>query len=795
MKKSMFSKTPDGVAKVLILILSTTLPMGAQAPRIPTSGMQMPMPSVFPLFAESVEYSSVLNLVNELNKPLSAMIDVYSLKGESISQTTISLKPYSLERISMAQLLISSAIKCELGSIRLSADHTAGLLASLSLTRRGSPATYFDEEPLMPSSSEGSNVFRGVADDVSDRTAVVAMTSLSSEPQNVTLTCFPAEGKAQSRVFQLGANRTILARPCYDGTVDALFVNASDLEQRVQLANAANKSSAAMGIAVSSDGMPGSFAAYGVVPHWGRSEAFFTSINFSDPKTRQSSGSAYVGVPVGPSLLLSDGNYKPELAITNFGSRAAKVELISAVTSGGNPVRDTITKVELLAGATRVIDLSRMRRNGDLANSLLVQTDASPGQVMSKLVSRGGGLLPVVELLDKDLQNGDNAGGHPWDVANGTTSTLLLFNHESTPQKVNLRFGVPTGVWMKQYTLASMETLPIRINELIDGQEKDDSGNILPTGATSGEVGWQADSSLVTGRILQSNPVTGLARNFSCSQWVYACGFSLSPNPSLLLYLNNTGTLSELPNWAVYSGFHPPTSCSCTNSTGGNISIHDSWTTGNSSIANIISGGSTNTSSWSGAGAGSTTATFAGTTNFSSGGSLTCQNTEPAAVLVPASLRVVSKTVLPDGSGPPNGCPGSANYGLKIDIKYQVISQNGTDPIQSASMTPHEDGVLFTGSAFNNNIGPVTGYPTSSMNTAADGTFHDVPFGVCSNLPISDPGLTATQNITILWNGETYPVRSQTWTVTAPGTASFGHGKLVNNITKQGTGTDVDISR
>ena len=108
----------------------------------------------------------------------------------------------------------------------------------------------------------------------------------------------------------------------------------------------------------------------------------------------------------------------------------------------------------------------------------------------------------------------------------GVTSTLLLFNGDSTPQKVNLRFGTPTVPWMRRFTLEPMETRAISINELVGMQEKDDSGLALPSNAQSGELGWQSDSTWVSGRLLQTSAALGMARSFSCSQWVYACAFT-----------------------------------------------------------------------------------------------------------------------------------------------------------------------------------------------------------------------------------------------------------------------------
>jgi hypothetical protein len=99
-------------------------------------------------------------------------------------------------------------------------------------------------------------------------------------------------------------------------------------------------------------------------------------------------------------------------------------------------------------------------------------------------------------------------------------------------------------------------------------------------------------------------------------------------------------------------------------------------------------------------------------------------------------------------------------------------------------MTPHEQGTLFSGTPFNNNVGPVPNYPTSGLTTATDGTFHDVPFGGCVTGGTFS-SLTATQNLTMLVGTASFVVRSQTWTLA--GTA-LNHGTITNNL-------DVSASR
>src|SRR2546421_12352220 len=98
-------------------------------------------------------------------------------------------------------------------------------------------------------------------------------------------------------------------------------------------------------------------------------------------------------------------------------------------------------------------------------------------------------------------------------------------------------------------------------------------------------------------------------------------------------------------------------------------------------------------------------------------------------------------------------------------------------------MIPHESGTFFTGGQFNNDIGPVTGYPTSGHTTAWNGTFHDVPFGVCGSGAFGF--LSATQTISMRVGNSSYSVRLNSWIVSGN---SIGHGSLSND-------NDVDVDR
>jgi hypothetical protein len=400
---------------------------------------------------------------------------------KKIATQMFRMAPYSLKQLSMEDVF-GGGVLSDVGSIRVAADHTAGVLGVLSLTHRGLSTTYFDEELAMPT-MEGSNAYRGVADDAEGGSAIIAVTSLSAMSQQITVTCLREEGAPRRKTLDLAPNGTVL--------IPGAIVGASAFDANADGDNP-RRARKGLGIAVTSNAMAGEFAVYGVVAHRQSDKPFFTSVNFSDPKTRQSSDSVYVGIPVGPSSLLAAGSYTPEISLTNFGAEGANIALESFSTANGKAQATTLASFVLAAGGTRTVPLVQMPPSAGLTNGLLVRAKAQTGDVLSKLVSRGGTALPVVEMLDKDEHESHNAGGHPWNISPGMRSTLLLFNGEPTPQQVNVRFGTRTEPWMKQYTLAPFETRAINIDRLFEEGEQDDSGHVLPVDVVSGEVGWQS---------------------------------------------------------------------------------------------------------------------------------------------------------------------------------------------------------------------------------------------------------------------------------------------------------------
>lgn len=93
------------------------------------------------------------------------------------------------------------------------------------------------------------------------------------------------------------------------------------------------------------------------------------------------------------------------------------------------------------------------------------------------------------------------------------------------------------------------------------------------------------------------------------------------------------------------------------------------------------------------------------------------------------------------------------------------------------------------GTLHGQNVGPVPGYGTSSEYAGDDGTFHDVPLGVCANGAFSGP--TSQSDLQYLYidiGNTSYIVRTQTFQITG---ASNFHGNINNSANL----ADVNVSR
>lgn len=147
-------------------------------------------------------------------------------------------------------------------------------------------------------------------------------------------------------------------------------------------------------------------------------------------------------------------------------------------------------------------------------------------------------------------------------------------------------------------------------------------------------------------------------------------------------------------------------------------------------------------------------------------------NSKPFFVQIPTSLNVISVNLIANGAN--GGCK-STDYGIHVDVKYQVQDQN-THAIQSAAMIPQES---VNGSGWGD-VGPNAVMTTAYTNS--DGTYDDAPLGTCASASFN---MTVTQAVRMDVNGGYYNVRTNSFTVIG---SSAGHGSISN-------GSDINKTR
>ena len=235
----------------------------------------------------------------------------------------------------------------------------------------------------------------------------------------------------------------------------------------------------------------------------------------------------------------------------------------------------------------------------------MVRSDGAPGVLLAKFVAHSASHHHEVELQAKDEGDVENAGGHPWTIDQNIESTLLLFNHSPTAQVFTVRVTGGDVDWQREYRLASMQTKAISIRDLVEQQVKDDTGKVLPKGTVTGETSWLVtDFKKASGRLVQSDRSTGMARNFSCGYSGLLCGSSISifwlaTAPGYLInYASITGITctSGLPN-------------ACSGQQTGTANFSTQWSSLNTGIAAITGSTTSPPVNVTGVAVGSTTMT------------------------------------------------------------------------------------------------------------------------------------------------------------------------------------------
>jgi hypothetical protein len=608
------------------------------------SGM-MPMPLVAPLFIEDEERTGVVTMVNSASQGLDVDVVLYTLSGDQIATRAINLTPYSQQTVAIADLLQGSNVRY--GSVFIVPHRLTTMAAQLSIAGRNGESTNDIEEEFQMLMGTNPANFKTVT---VSKNPVVAVRSLSPEQQTLSIACLAGEA-ANNGQISIGPNQTLLIDACAEGgarTVPVLGAHSRNLS-RNQKAVAVSLSSpvASQDLAVFGFGLTGA----------GRNSGF-VAIPLTDGNGLQSSTAVFPGATTAAA-----NSTKLHAAIANFGA-APHQAIVTLSSGGGYAAPKTIATVQLAPHSVTLADLSGALSGAQSEASFMIQTDGAPGEVLSGIqaLGRADGSPSQVALPWKDRGQAVNGGQHPWRIDGGFSSTLSLYNPDpETANSIEVIAHAGDIAWKKNVAVPPQATITMRLNDIIEKQEPDDSGTMLPRDSTTGMITWftLADPRIF-GQLVQADAIGHIVRPFACAEYYQVCGVTAT---NVTVGVGMTNDANASPKVCGTNG-----DCVCIENCdpGGSANFRD-WSSSDTTIA-TLSSSSGGRGTFLGKKGGST---YSNVTPYDSncvgqsGGGTITVNPGPDHV-----------KLLVDNLGFPSACPTTGIYVRQM--KMQVVDVNGT---------------------------------------------------------------------------------------------------------------------
>ena len=494
-----------------------------------TSIAPMPLvePSIFPLFIEDNEISSLVTLINGSAVSSSAVLTIRDLQGKTSLPVSIPVGAHGKVQIKVADLLQKAGAQIRVGSILVTQGlelKSPAIVGQLTLSATApAPVALTEEELVMPMLVDSQDL-RSVSESATDA-QLVAVTSMSTEIQHITAQCYK-KGSISTKTATLAPGGVTLLYPCSK--------DSSQFEG-VSLLGASETSDSA-GITIHSDGPNGGFAAFGVARHVSpKAKGSLGSLQFVDPTSMHSSALVFTGVSTGYSLTPGRHSYLTDLALANFSSKQSHVTIAFHKTHINGTVSTTTKEIVLAPQSSTQVPLGQFDTKAGESGSLIVSGDQLPGDLMAKIVSTSDSARNQLEQVSKDALDDRNGGAHPWILQDSTRSDLVLFNHSSHTEPFNTFITTEDGAqWSKSLQLAPFETRVVSIDDLIRGKVADSHGRTLPATAWSGSVVWQTPvPGTGSGHVLIRNDATASGENFSCGIYSSICGGQFTANTTV----------------------------------------------------------------------------------------------------------------------------------------------------------------------------------------------------------------------------------------------------------------------
>lgn len=546
----------------------------------------MPMPLVAPLFIEDGTTENYLTIVRSADSPASFEVKILDLRGQTQGRFSKAIPGHGQVRVRMSDELSKLHLDIPfVGSLIVTPNPTkSDIAAQLSIVRNSVvPAEYIEEELPMIDSS-GKNVFHAVATGAVAQ-PLVEVRSASTESQNISLTCIVENKPRIQQKIALEPGQGKLLHPC-----SGQDVRFAGLDQIPKEHNAKRK---VIGLSIQSDGMAGSFVAFGLAPRTVGPSLTYEPLAFQQSSNPGPSTAIYPGIPLGITATLQSLDFQPEIGLANFGADPAHVA-VSFTTRATGDSPQPLGSFTVPPYATIRAVVPKISGDPDLANSIAITAGDANADVASNVrVTSLSDPLHFVEIPDERLTKPTNGGQQPWMLGQNTNSLLLLYNGTSSKQSASIRIYADRQMWAETLKLDAYQTATVDLRSLVKKRTKDSHGRILegnPDRELHGMVNWSSlQTKAIFGRVMQVDSSTLQTRNFSCVDITIACGAAFDYGWLYIPFQN-----SAFNNGYAYT-CSSVGACTCDGScpySAYQDAFGYSWTVDNSSIASISSGSS-----------------------------------------------------------------------------------------------------------------------------------------------------------------------------------------------------------
>lgn len=227
---------------------------------------------IAPLYISNDQISSALDLCNGTDSRIEANVILDSLEGEEIARTTVTLAPRSTVHMDVGSIPMVRHRFPDLGSLSVAAlaltdKAFTGELAIMSRAEAGKVNLVEHLQPL-PDRYPGS--FQVGVVPKSFSAPVIAVHSLSSLPQGISVTCSDDLGASYESQFRLPAHLTLLVNACVRGKSEnrtyreLLSGDTGPMRPKSIIRIGAEEGISVWGFAVSSSGTPAGLRVQGI---------------------------------------------------------------------------------------------------------------------------------------------------------------------------------------------------------------------------------------------------------------------------------------------------------------------------------------------------------------------------------------------------------------------------------------------------------------------------------------------------------------------------------------------------